>query len=368
MKIGITGITGLIGWHLRAYLHGRQGIEVKGATRATFERSESLDEFVAGLDVVVHLAGMNRGDDSELKRVNVQLTDRLIDACERMGAEPQIVFSSSTHIERDSTYGQSKRECAGCLRKWADGHRVSFANLIIPHVFGEFGKPFYNSVVSTFCHQLAVGDNLTVVDDGSLELIHTQQLAARILQAALNQENGDIRVKGVPIKVSELLSRLRRMSDLYRSQTVPDLRNLLDLHLFNTYRSYLFPTFYPVSVELHQDGRGQLFEVVRSLNGGQIFLSTTHPGITRGNHYHMRKMERFLVADGYAVIRIRKLFSCEVQEFQVNGECPKYIDIPSFHTHSIENSGASDLITLFWANEIFDSNDTDTYTEKVLAQ
>jgi UDP-2-acetamido-2,6-beta-L-arabino-hexul-4-ose reductase len=116
MKIGITGITGLIGWHLRAHLHGRKGIEVKGATRATFEHSESLDEFVAGLDVIVHLAGMNRGDDSELKRVNVQLTDKLIDACERMGAKPQIIFSSSTHIERDSAYGQSKRECAGSAK------------------------------------------------------------------------------------------------------------------------------------------------------------------------------------------------------------------------------------------------------------
>jgi UDP-2-acetamido-2,6-beta-L-arabino-hexul-4-ose reductase len=262
----------------------------------------------------------------------------------------------------------SRNANAQGLRKWAERHRVSFANLIIPHVFGEFGKPFYNSVVSTFCHQLATGDNLNIVDDGPLELIHTQQLAARILQAALNKENGDVRVKGVPIKVSELLSRLRRMSDLYRSHTVPDLRNLLDLHLFNTYRSCLFPTFYPVSVELHQDGRGQLFEAVRSLNGGQIFLSTTHPGITRGNHYHMRKMERFLVAQGDAVIRIRKLFSCEVREFQVGGECPRYIDMPSFHTHSIENNGASDLITLFWANEVFDSNDTDTYTEQVLAQ
>lgn len=367
MKIGISGITGLIGWHLRAYLQGRPWVEVRVATRDTFVDPAAMAQFVSGLDAVAHLAGMNRGEDAEIEAINLQLVEALIEACERTASRPHIVFSSSTHVERDTAYGRSKWEGATRLRRWAGKHGARFTNLILPHVFGEFGKPFYNSAVSTFCHQLALGETPSIIVDGQLGLIHAQQVAARILQIATSWEDGEVRMEGEPLTVSELLARLERMADLYNAQLVPDLRSPLDLQLFNTYRSYLFPHFYPVSVKLHSDDRGHLFEAVRSLNSGQVFLSTTHPGITRGNHYHTRKVERFLVAEGEAVIRIRKLFSSEVLEFQVSGVHPQYIDMPTFSTHSITNVGSSDLITLFWTHEIFDPNDSDTYPEPVVS-
>jgi UDP-2-acetamido-2,6-beta-L-arabino-hexul-4-ose reductase len=367
MKIGITGITGLIGWHLRAYLQGRPGVEVRGATRDTFVDPAAMAQFVSGLDAVAHLAGMNRGEDAEIEAINVHLVDALIEACERTASRPHIVFSSSTHIERDTVYGRSKREGAARLRRWAEKHGARFTNLILPHVFGEFGKPFYNSAVSTFCHQLAMGETPSIIVDGQLRLIHTQQVAARMLQIVTNGEDGEVGMEGEPLTVSELLARLGCMADLYNAQLVPDLRPPLDLQLFNTYRSYLFPHFYPVSAKLYSDDRGHLFEAVRSLNGGQVFLSTTHPGITRGNHYHTRKVERFLVAQGEAVIRMRKLFSSEVLQFQVSGAPPQYIDMPTFYTHSITNVGNSDLLTLFWTHEIFDPTNSDTYPEPVVA-
>jgi UDP-2-acetamido-2,6-beta-L-arabino-hexul-4-ose reductase len=191
-------------------------------------------------------------------------------------------------------------------------------------------------------------------------------VAAGIENAIMCRKGGEVRMTGVKSKVSELLARLEHMSALYLDQVVPDLRNPIDLDLFNTYRSYLFPDYYPVSVKCHSDSRGNLFEAVRSFSGGQIFFSNTHPGITRGNHYHNRKVERFLVVEGDALIRVRKLFSGNVSEFRVSGRVPQFVDIPTLHTHSISNIGDSNLATLFWAHEIFDPNDSDTYPEPVV--
>jgi UDP-2-acetamido-2,6-beta-L-arabino-hexul-4-ose reductase len=155
------------------------------------------------------------------------------------------------------------------------------------------------------------------------------------------------------------------MRDRYQAMVMPPLESALDVRLFNTLRSYLFPAHYPVALTLHIDARGSLFEVVKSNSGGQVFMSTTHPGITRGNHFHTRKVERFLVASGEADIRLRKLFSDEVICFKVRGDAPSYVDIPTFYTHHITNTGQSELVTLFWANEIFDSVDPDTFPERV---
>lgn len=365
MKIGITGIHGLIGWHLRARLARRTDLEIRGADRATFTDPAALAEFVAGVDVVVHLAGMNRGEDAELESANVALASALVQACERAAAKPHVVYSSSTHIDRETAYGRSKRVAGERLQDWACRSGGSLTNLILPHVFGEFGKPFYNSAVSTFCHQLSRREEPTIIVDGALELVHTQRVAEQIEQAFQDRTHGDLRMKGDPIQTSELLGRLRTMSSLYDRHVIPDLREPLNLRLFNTYRSYLFPQHYPVTLEVHVDARGGLFEAVRSLNPGQVFLSTTKPGITRGGHYHTRKVERFLVITGEAVIRLRKLFTDEITEFRVSGSKPQYVDMPTFHTHDITNVGTGELTTAFWAHEIFDPNDSDTYMEPV---
>jgi UDP-2-acetamido-2,6-beta-L-arabino-hexul-4-ose reductase len=365
VRIGITGIRGLIGWHLHVFLSRREDLEIRGADRATFESPAALDAFVSGLDVVVHLAGMNRGPDAELESVNVALAAALAEACERAGATPHVVFSSSTHVERDTAYGRSKRAAAERLRAWARAHRGSLTTLIMPHVFGEFGKPFYNSVVSTFCHQLAHGEEPRILVDGALELVHTQRVAEEIADAFEARTDRDVRMEGDPIRTSELLDRLRTMASQYARNVIPDLRRPLDLRLFNTYRSYLFPQHYPVALEVHVDPRGGLFEAVRSLNAGQVFLSTTKPGITRGGHYHTRKVERFLVTRGTGVIRLRKMFEREVTEFHVSGSTPQYVDMPTFYTHDITNVGSDEMTTAFWAHEIFDPSDADTYSEPV---
>lgn len=364
-RVGITGIDGLIGWHLRCFLKGCPNIQVLSGNRATFAANDRLDEFVAGSDAIVHLAGMNRGDEYEIETTNIALTETLISACERTGRKPHIVFASSVHVTRDTAYARSKLQCAQLIDEWAKRRGAKFTTLVMPHVFGECGKPFHNSVVSTFCYQLAGAQPPRIMQDSTLVLVHAQRVAEDVFDVITNGRTGEVVIKGFPITVSDVLRKLEHFAQLYLDQIVPALGTEIDLALFNTYRSYLYPSHYPVAVERKSDERGSLFEAVKSLNGGQCFVSTSKPDITRGNHYHRRKVERFFVLDGKATIRIRKLFSNEISEFMVSGDKPQYIDMPTLHTHNISNTGNSTLTTLFWSHEIFDTAHPDTYREQV---
>lgn len=372
LKIGITGADGLIGWHLRAWLRvHRPDAEVRLATRPTFADTDQLYQFAAGLDAIVHCAGMNRGADAEVEATNTDLARKLAQACEAAAGNgaryPQLVFANSTHVDRDTPYGRGKRAAAEILNLSAAQHDASCTDLILPHVFGEFGKPFYNSVVSTFCHQLVRGEIPQIHVDGDLELVHVQVVAARCIAAIEDVATVDFRVPGVPLKVSALRDKLLVMAESYIGRnTVPNLDDAFDLALFNTLRSYRFSLQAETPLTLHRDYRGALFEAVKTDNGGQTFLSTTHPGITRGNHFHTYKFERFLVCSGEAEILLRRLFSDDVTVFRVSGDSPCCIDMPTFYTHNITNIGSGELVTLFWASEIFNSSRPDTFHEVVL--
>jgi len=363
--VGITGFEGFLGWHLRAYLHALPEFTVLGAGRSTFQDRQRLKEFVRRSDTIIHLAGINRGEEKDIEQTNVTLTEQLIQACEVSNSKPHVVFANSIQCEKDAAYGRSKKACAELLKQWATESGAMFANLILPNVFGEGGRPFYNSVVSTFCFQLAAGQQPQIIEDQCLEFVHAQSVAREVVATVHASSSGDVLVKGDRVLVTEVLSRLMEMSRCYRDQLIPDVSEDLNLDLFNTYRSYLFPGHYPVRMALRADARGHLFEAVKSCRGGQTFLSVTKPGVTRGNHYHKRKIERFLVVAGRALIRVRRLFSEETTEFSVSGEVPQYVDMPTFHTHNITNVGSEDLITLFWANEIFDPKHPDTVREPV---
>ena len=375
MKIGITGAEGFLGFHVRAYLYALKIHEVHLATRETFRSRESLEQFVSGLDAIIHLAGINRGNEKEVSEGNVTIAEQLVAAMDHTASTPILLNANSTHSEKDTAYGIGKRQAGEVFFRWADSRGARFINLILPHIFGEFGRPFYNSAVSTFCYQIANGQEPEIQTDSQLELVHAQDVARDCLSIIKEAENGfqtrsgmtKMRLSGVSIKVSGLLSLLLDMYASYRSQIIPDLSEQLHLQLFNTLRSYLYPQHYPKFLPLRTDNRGSLFEAVKTRQGGQTFISSSKSGVTRGNHFHLRKVERFLVLKGDAEIKLRKLFSSEIQTFRVNGEAPSYIDIPTLHTHSITNLGASELMTLFWSNEIFDANDSDTFSEQVLA-
>ena len=364
---GITGADGMLGWHLRCALVGHPKIHVRLATRQTFSSPDSLQEFCEGLDVLVHFAGMNRGDKDEIFNTNVGLGEQVLAACHTSNTKPQLFFANSTHVHRDTAYGRSKAKLAEMFYQWSQKEGVVFHNLILPHVFGEGGKPFYNSVVHTFCHQIATGEEPQIDQDGDLELLHAGAVADLILdRMSKTCATEDLRVQGTGCKVSQLLERLQGYAQLYCEQQIfPNLEEDLDRDLFNVLRYFLYPQHYPVALTLHADERGSLFEAVKGKQGGQCFVSTTRPGVTRGNHFHRRKVERFLVVQGEAVVRVRKLFSQETREFFVDGATPVFLDMPTLHTHSITNVGSSDLLTLFWAHEIFNPETPDTWWEEV---
>lgn len=365
LRIAITGADGFLGWHLRAFLHADADVTVIPIGRSVFENSSALAERLVGADTVVHLAGMNRGDAADIRRVNAELAGTLTAGCDRAGVAPQILYANSTHQGRSGAYGESKRAAAEHLASWCSRSNAPFANLVLPHLFGEHGRPFYNSGVATFCHQLANGETPVIATDGEVELLHAQSAAREVLRIARTRAGGELRSHGRRMRISAALTRITDLLTQYRDAVIPAFVDELDLDLFNTLRSYLYPKHYPVRPLRRSDTRGTLFEAVKTLHGGQCFMSTTRPGATRGNHYHRRKMERFLVVHGQATVRVRRLLGTHVEEFKLNGEIPGYIDMPTLHTHNIVNTGSSDLITLFWTHEIFDPSQPDTYPEPV---
>ena len=366
MRLGITGVNGLIGWHVRCFFSTRPGISVVPADRSTFADTASLRIFVSTCDTIIHLAGMNRGSEDDIVNVNLGLAKGLVEACIAEHVRPHVIFASSTHIFRSTRYGDAKRQCSEILRRWSREEGAVFTNLILPNIFGENGRPFYNSVISTFCYQLARQEKPKIEVDATYDYLHCYDLAENLLNLLQDKPNHDVLMQGREMSVSEILECLTFNDSDYRNGIIPFCRDRFDLSLFNTYRSHLYPSFYPIITDIRRDNRGDLFEVTKSLGGGQSFISTTGPGVTRGNHFHFHKVERFCVIQGDAVIRIRRLFDNHVTSFTVKGSEPCFLDMPTLHTHSITNIGTDNVITLFWANEIFDPTKSDTFGEAVV--
>jgi len=369
LKVGITGQSGFIGYHLTRYLSlHRDEIEVVPFDASYFQDPDQLARFVRQCDTIIHLAAMNRGPEEEIYATNVRLVEQLIKAFEGAGHAPHVIFSSSTQEERDNAYGRSKREGARLLAAWAERNNARCTSLVIPNVFGPFGRPFYNSVVATFCHQLTHNQEPEIKVDASLPLIYVQDLAREIFEVIRGTYDLPVVCLDATAerKVSEILARLKEFKEWYFDRhIIPDLNGPFDTALFNTFRSFIEPEYFPVYPEVHTDDRGYLAEVLKERSGGQVFFSVTKPGITRGNHFHLRKVERFCVIQGEAVIRLRRIGTDQTIEYHVHGSKPSFVDIPIYYTHNITNVGTTDVLTLFWTNELFDPADPDTFYEGV---
>jgi UDP-2-acetamido-2,6-beta-L-arabino-hexul-4-ose reductase len=368
MKVAITGPNGFLGQHVRfALFPFEKEFSIVLLDRSFFIENEvsKLEEELSECDRIIHLAGMSRGTDDEVYRVNVSLARTIVNVCEKLGAKPSIVFASSTQIRSNTAYGKSKKEAMEIFRAWSKHSGAMVSNLVIPGAFGEFGKPFYNSVVSTFCYQLLRDEKPHVNQSGIVTLVHAQEVAKHILILLREPRNEDILVSGREISVPEVYNTLLRFKRDYLDNIIPKMKDSFECALFNTFRSYLPDNFYPRYLDLKIDARGTLFEAVKERSGGQTFLSSSKPGVTRGGHYHTRKIERLCVIGGMGRVRLRKLFSNEIKAFVLDANRPSFIEIPTFYTHDITNIGRGDLLTLFWANEIFNPEDSDSYSELV---
>ncbi len=369
INIGITGQAGFIGTYLYNFLGLQQGVKRIPFRDEYFENTDLLENFVAQCDVIVHLAALNRHSEPDLLyRTNIELVQKLITTMEKLNVRPHVLMSSSTQEERDNVYGRSKKEGRELFVNWSERNHTGFTGLIIPNVYGPFGRPFYNSVVSTFSYQLTHNETPKIETDAELNLIYIDQLLKeiyRVIDQKIYQP-----VYPVPYqdsaRVTDILAILTRFkTDYLENKILPDLSSRFETSLFNTFRNYIEPDFYPVKYTEHQDERGSFVEVVKTGSGGQFSFSTTKPGITRGNHFHTRKVERFSVIKGEAVIRLRRIGTAEIIEYRLSGNEPSFVDIPVWHTHNITNVGESELLTLFWINEFYDPNDPDTFYEIV---
>lgn len=370
-KIGITGQNGFVGNHLYNTIgltpSDFKRIEFK---KEIFENPSQLDEFVQQCDVIVHLAAMNRHESQEfIYETNLELVKRLTASLERTGSKAHVLFSSSSQEEKENWYGKSKKEGREILANWAKNSGGKFTGMIIPNVFGPFGLPNYNSFIATFCHKLTNGEIPTIENDGEVKLIYVGELVQEIInQIKIAETNELLDIEHTSTnKVSEVLATLNHFKEIYLDKNeVPELKNTFDFNLFNTFRGYFdLKSHYPVKFIQNIDPRGAFVEVIRLGIGGQVSYSTTVSGVTRGNHYHTRKIERFAVIKGKALIQLRKIGTSEVLDFYLDGENPAFVDMPIWYTHNIKNIGDEELFTMFWINEPYNPDDADTYFENV---
>lgn len=370
-KIGITGQKGFVGQHLFNSLGlYPEEFERIDFDKNYFEQEGTLDKFVAECDVIVHLAAMNRHTDpAVIYNTNIELVNKLVASLERTGSKAHVLMSSSSQEEKDNLYGKSKKEGRELLSTWAEKNNGKFTGMVIPNVFGPFGLPYYNSVVATFCHQIANNETPKIDIDGELKLIYVGELVEEILKN-IRQENNEYLCKvdfTSEVKVSEILTLLERYKEQYQiNGEIPAINNTFELNLFNSYRCYMnIKEHFPVKFVQHTDPRGSFVEVIRLGVGGQVSFSTTVPGITRGNHFHTRKIERFAVIKGKALIQLRKIGTDDVIDFYLDGDEPCYVDMPIWYTHNIKNVGDDVLYTNFWINEFYNPDDADTFFEDV---
>jgi len=375
MKVGITGQGGFIGKYLHNYLGLSKDIE-----RIPFERDFFLDRsklrsFVRQCDIIIHLAAVNRCPDPQLLYdTNISLTQKLVDAIETENVKPYIIFASSIQEKEDNLYGKSKQKSRILLEQWAEKNNASLTSMMIPNVFGPFGKPEHNSFIATFCYKLTHGEEPEIKADNTIELIYVGTLCDHFhkkIKESLLHNVPKIEKYNIGCdfkkKVSDVLSQLKAFKNLYYVQgTIPVIYDRNDINLFNTFRSYIdYQSHFPIKLKKSVDERGAFVETVKTGTGGQISFSTTKTGITRGNHFHTRKIERFIVIKGKALIQLRKTGTNEILNFELDGNEPAYVDMPIWYTHNIKNIGNDELYTQFWINEWYNPEDGDTYFESV---
>ncbi|HEV2209602.1 MAG TPA: NAD-dependent epimerase/dehydratase family protein [Verrucomicrobiae bacterium] len=366
----VTGAAGFMGRNLCVALRRAGQYEV---LELDMEHGPAdLARLAARADLVFHLAGVNRPkEEREFTEGNVEFTRELCSHLTAAGRRAPLVLSSSIQAELDNPYGRSKRAAEDVV---FDYHRQTGAPVYVyrfPNVFGKWSRPNYNTVVATFCHNIGRGLPVQVSNrQNVLHFVYIDDIVRAFVELANRAEHPAeaSRCELEPvytISLGELHDLIVSFHENRRKSLVPDLSNPLIKYLYSTYVSFYETRDLAYPVELKTDERGWLFELVKSAAGGQIFVSRTKPGVTRGNHYHDSKLEKFCVIQGEGLIRFRHILGSEIVEYAVSDREIRIVDIPPGYTHSIENTGSGDMLTLFWANEIFDPQRPDTYFVKV---
>ena len=385
-KILVTGSNGFVGKNTVVALKEANKYEILTIDRNNTD--EELKEAVLNTDFIVHLAGVNRPKDAkEFYEGNGGLTEKIVGYLKENKKNTPILITSSTHAVLDNDYGKSKKQSEDVLIKYSDECDAKVYIFRLPNLFGKWCRPNYNSAVATFCYNIAHDLDVWVNDPViELSLVYIDDVVASIIDCI--EDENIIKLKNIDEEVNvnttgassiqidkyyyevttvykrtlgNIVDSLKMFRNMRKSLLIPDLSDGFNKALYSTYLTYLEENDFSYYLDKKEDNRGWLAELVKSEQFGQMFVSKTHPGITRGNHWHHTKTEKFIVIQGQAAIRFRKLDEDKVIEYIVDGEKPQVLDIPPGYTHSIENIGQDEIITLFWSNEMFNPEKPDTY-------
>jgi UDP-2-acetamido-2,6-beta-L-arabino-hexul-4-ose reductase len=365
MKILVTGSKGFIGKNLIAELRNRNYTDIYEYSRDT--DPVLLDEYCKGADFVFHLAGVNRPkNQSEFMDGNYGFTSILLETLKKYQNNCPVMISSSVQANLENSYGISKR--AGEDLVFQHSNQTGARALVyrFPNVFGKWCKPNYNSAIATFCHNIANGLPINVNDPNvKMNLVYIDDVVEELINALNRNENKIDDYCEVPIvhtiTLGEIVGLIYSFKESREERLVPDMSNSFTKKLYSTYLSYLPENQFSYDLKMNIDDRGSFTEFIKTPERGQVSVNISKPGITKGNHWHHTKNEKFLVVSGHGVIRFRKIDSNEVIEYYVSGEKMEVVDIPTGYTHNIENLGNTDMVTIMWANELFDPENPDTY-------
>lgn len=365
MKILVTGSNGFIAKNLIAELKTINSYEIYEYSKSSTE--DELDAYCQKAEFVFHLAGINRPDDpSEFMKGNVGLTESLIEKLKRHQNTCPLMISSSTQATLDNPYGESKR--AGEDVVFRHGTTTGARVLVyrFPNVFGKWCRPSYNSAVATFCHNIAHDLPIKVNDpEVELNLVYIDDLVQELVRAVEGRENRVGEFCEVPVthkvKLGKIVDYLEFFKTSRELRAIPNMSDGFEKKLYSTYLSYLPKDEFSYPLKMNVDHRGSFTEFIKTPERGQVSVNISKPGITKGNHWHHSKNEKFLVVSGHGVIRFRNIYSDEIIEYFVSGDKLEVVDIPTGYTHNIENLGETDMVTIMWANEAFDPEHPDTY-------
>lgn len=373
MNILVTGASGFLGKNLICQLYNSGYENIFKYDKDT--DIELLDKYCETCDFVFHLAGVNRPENTdEFSKQNTGFTEYLLDKLKNKKNTCPIVFSSSTQASLDNEYGKSKRQAEELLIKYSQETGAKIYIYRFPNIFGKWCRPNYNSVVATFCYNIArdldikinnknTELNLVYIDDVVKELvnnINTKNLENNLLDKFYYEIK-----KIYNIKLGELAELIISFRDSRKNIKTPDMSNELESKLYATYLSYLDKNNFSYCLDNHKDHRGNFVEFLKTSDNQQVSVNIAKPGVIRGNHWHNTKNEKFLVIKGQGIIRFRKVFESEIFEYKISGDEFRVLDIPPGYVHNIENIGEEDLITIMWASELFDKNNPDTYYSEV---
>ncbi len=363
----ITGAKGFIGRNLSARLSA--AADVRLVRYDMDSPAADLDEGLATADVVFHLAGVNRPKDvEEYDSGNAGFTGEICQRLREIKRKPKMVMTSSIQAEMDNPYGVSKRKAEESLVQYSRETGAIVSIYRLKNVFGKWCRPNYNSVTATFCHNIAHDLPISISDPArEIDLVYVDDVVEALVRELNDLTHGPTDgfvpdfIPTYRISLGDLAGRIQTFHEMRESLLTPDFSVRFNQCLYSTYLSYLEPRSLEYGLDIKADQRGSLAEFIKSPYFGQIFVSRTLPGIERGNHYHHTKTEKFLVLSGEGLIQMRHIEGDEIVEYRVKGEDYRVVNIPPGHTHSIKNVGNVEMMTLFWASEMFDPDRPDTY-------